>query len=130
MYRTSSTRESTGFILIGAVMFVLVLLVMLLLRTWSVGPLLILGPFWLTRGLLLRRARVEFDASGMTIHAGGIQKQRIGWDEVESVSVDPPGGPRLLRVHTVDRRLVSLPEFGDAERAAVLSAIRKRSVEI
>lgn len=115
-------RGSVTWVVMGAVYAVLVAGLVVITRSWALSPLVVLGLSWIARGLLLRRAKVVFDERGLLVNTGGFKDHFTAWQDVDAVSVDPPGGPRVMRVRRRDGGEVLLPELAELDRARVLEA--------
>ncbi len=122
-----SSRASAAYVALGAVLLGSIGAIILVResRAWTSAPLLVLGLWLVVRGALLRRARVEVGKDRITVHAGGIRAHTFTWSEVTELHVDPPGGPRLLRVTLSNGASLVLPELTDADREDFL-ALRPR----
>ncbi|NAZ80915.1 hypothetical protein GTR02_03675 [Kineococcus sp. R8] len=118
----SSLRSSVVWVVMGASWVVLIGGFVAITGTWAHSPMILLGCFHVGRGLLLRRARVVVDQRGLLVNTGGFKDHFIAWEDVEAVSVDPLGGPRLMRLRRRDGREVQLPELAELDRARVLEA--------
>ncbi len=73
-------------------------------------------------GLPLCRAKVVVDQGGLLVDTGRLKDDFTSWHDVVRSGVDPPGGPRLVRVQRRDGREVQLPELDEYGRAQVLAA--------
>ncbi len=86
-------------------------------------PTLIMGPGFLLQHLLTTVSRVEVDRDGMVVHRL-LGSKDVRWADVDEMTIDPPGGPRLVRyrIGRDDRFLSS--ELADDGGFAVLDAYR------
>jgi len=115
-------RGSTLFVVLGAVATALVLALLGFAGRWNFSPMLLLGVGYLVRGLLLRRARVVVDEEGVLVHTGGLRPSFSAWVDVSELSVDPPGGPRVVRLRRRDGSELPLPELSEEDRARLFDA--------
>ncbi|MEW1957581.1 PH domain-containing protein [Kineococcus sp. NPDC059986] len=118
----SSLRAGTVFVVVGVVVVVAVGLLIAVSGRWQVSPMALLGVGHVVRGVLLRRARVVLLHDGLVVNTGGVRDRHLAWADVAQVVVDPPGGPRLLRVRLREGGEVRLPELSEDDRARVLAA--------
>jgi len=118
----SSLRSSVVWVVVGAAWVVLIGGFVVVKDEWPLSPMVFLGFFYVGRGLLIRRAKVVVDEQGILVNSGAWKDHFTAWDDVEAVSVDPPGGPRLMRVRRRDGGEVELPELAELDRARVLEA--------
>lgn len=88
-------------------------------------PLVPLELFFVVRGALLKTARVELEPDGVCIYNGQSPRARwVGWDDVQNLRVDPPGGLRQVRLRLSTGKDVNLPPLGDENNAVVTGAYR------
>ena len=80
---------------------------------------------WLVKGLLMGRARVEVREDALVVHPGISRARVMAWQDVEALTLDPPGGPRLLRLNHAKARVITLPELSDEDTATVLAIYEK-----
>ncbi len=86
-------------------------------------PMLIMGPGFLLQHLFTTLSRVEVDGDGMVVRRL-LGSKDVRWADVDEMTVDPPGGPRLVRYRTGrDDRFLS-SELADDGGFVLLDAYR------
>ncbi len=92
-------------------------------RSWSFVLTVALGLVFLLQHLLTTLSRVELDADAMVVHRL-LGSRSVRWADVDEMTIDPPGGPRLVRYRIGrDDRFLSA-ELADDGGFAVIDAYR------
>lgn len=123
MLRAEQSRWNTIGIYfgLGTTLAVLAFLVLLTLTgkvVWPSSPMLLLGVAPILQGLWGRAARVELEATGLRVYSNRHPLGRwVAWNQVADLRVDPPGGPRHLRLKLFHGAEVELPPLvGDGHQ--------------
>lgn len=121
-------RSGRAQIWIGAVYAIVVLALILLLPADDprpLVPLVALGPVWIIQGVVERKTRVEIGATGVTVYTPRflfLRSRSVSWPEVQELRIDPPGGPRSVRLRLTSGGEVSLLPLTDSDNESVRRA--------
>lgn len=117
-------RWTPVWLLVSLAMTVAVAALAMTSGSWVFVPMLLLGPWFLVQHLVATLSSVELDDRGMVVHHL-LGQRTVRWADVEEMTIDPPGGPRLVRYRTGGHDRFLSAELADDGGFVVLDAYRR-----